>query len=501
MNKLKNLLNIKNVSKSFPGIKALDKVDLELKQGEVHVLVGENGAGKSTLVKIISGLYKTDEGEMFYRDGLFEPETPRAAMESGVRVIYQELSLISSLTAAENIFFEKLPRSGLVVDNKRLNKDASELLKAVGLEISPSTETGTLGIAQQQQVEIAKALSGESSLIIMDEPTATLTSRETEKLFGIIRNLKEQGKTILYISHRLNEIFEIGDRVTILRNGQVVETKQMSEVSVEYLVKKMVGKSIGKNIPFYDDQKPDLSFPLLEVEKLKRKGIESDISFSLYPGEILGIAGLVGSGRTEMIRTLYGLEKKESGDIKIKSIKVNINNPQQAAALGIGLVTEDRKDEGLLLPLSSGLNLTITNLKTISDRFLLNKKKEFTHSKKLIDELQIRLQGPHQQAGTLSGGNQQKLVVGKWLYRNCDIFIFDEPTRGIDVGAKYEIYNLLWALAAEGKGIIVVSSEIEEIMGLCHRILVFSKNEISQEFNRKDFSQEEILTASYKNYL
>ncbi|MFA7019150.1 MAG: sugar ABC transporter ATP-binding protein [Sphaerochaetaceae bacterium] len=501
MDAKKVLVSIKALTKRFPGIVALNNINLELLEGEVHILVGENGAGKSTLVKVLSGLYSQDEGYIKFRDVSYAPRDTREAINTGIRVIYQELSLIGTLTVAENIFFEQLPKKRGLLDSSTLNRKAQDLLERVGLDIAPDRPVRFLGIAQQQQVEIAKALAGKSQLIIMDEPTASLTSKESEKLFAIIKLLREQGKSIVYISHRLKEIFDIGDRVSIMRNGELVDTCDIREVTTEILVKKMVGRTIGKKIPFLESHNPDYSTPILSVEGLKRIGTDTSVSFSLYPGEILGIAGLVGSGRTEMIRALYGLDPKKCQSIKLNNKPIDIKSPRQAVKAGVGFLTEDRKDEGLLLTLSSSNNLTITDLKGIAKHGVLSAQVERTTAEKLIQDLQIKVQSYRQIVGTLSGGNQQKIVIGKWLYKRCEIFIFDEPTRGIDVGAKFEIYNLLWELAKKGKGIIVVSSEMEELIGLCHRILVMSKQEIVKEFTRDEFDQEKILRVSYKNYV
>lgn len=495
------LISIQGLTKRFPGVVALNAINLEIMSGEVHILVGENGAGKSTLVKVLSGLYSPDEGNITLLGAPYIPQDTREAINAGIRVIYQELSLIGTLTVAENIYFERLPKKKGLLDAKKLNQNAQKILDMVGLDVAPDCPVRLLGIAQQQQVEIAKALAGKSKLIIMDEPTASLTSKESEKLFEIITWLRKQGKTIIYISHRLKEIFSIGDRVSIMRNGELVVTYDVKDVTTDMLVKKMVGRTIGKAIPFLDTHSPKYNEPLLSVDSLKLVGSNTAISFSLYSGEILGIAGLVGSGRTEMIRALYGLDPKECQNIKIRGNQIVINSPQQAVKVGIGFLTEDRKNEGLLLTLSSSNNLTITDLCKISKHGILSSQSEQRMAEKLIENLQIRVNNHRQLVGTLSGGNQQKVVVGKWLYKQCDILIFDEPTRGIDVGAKLEIYNLLWDLAQKGKGIIVVSSEMEELIGLCHRIMVMSKKEIVRVFSRDEFDPETILRESYKNYV
>ena len=501
MDMKKVLISIDGLTKRFPGIVALKSVNMELLSGEVHVLVGENGAGKSTLVKVLSGIYAPDEGTIHLNGDSYNPRDTREAINAGIRVIYQELSLIGTLTVAENIFFERLPKRRGVLDTLKLNRNAQEILNRVGLDIAPDRPVRFLGIAQQQQVEIAKALAGKSQLIIMDEPTASLTSKESEKLFEIIKWLRQEGKTIIYISHRLKEIYSIGDRVSIMRNGELVSTHAIQDVTTDMLVKRMVGRTIGKNIPFLVSHKPNYNEPLLSVENLRQRGSTTANSFSLYPGEILGIAGLVGSGRTEMVRAFYGLDPKECGSITMKGKSIKINSPQQAVRAGIGFLTEDRKDEGLLLTLSSSNNLTITDLTMISKYGMLSSRTEQSVAEELIENLNIKVNNYKQIVGTLSGGNQQKIVIGKWLFKQCEILIFDEPTRGIDVGAKFEIYNLLWELAQQGKGLIVISSEMEELIGLCHRIMVMSKEEIVGEFSRDSFDQEEILRVSYKNYV
>ena len=494
-------LHLEGISKSFPGIRALDAVDLTLNSGEVHALIGENGAGKSTLVKIVSGLYQPDEGEMTLGGETYQPSQPKTAIDAGVRVIYQELSLVGTLTVAENIFFDNLPKKRGLLNTRMINRNAEQLLETVGLNIAPGTRVDRLGIAQQQQVEIAKALTGESRLIIMDEPTASLTEKESRSLFEVVRRLRVLGKTVLYISHRLAEIFNIADRVTVLRNGRKIQTSDLEGLSVPDLVRMMVGRELGKGIPFREDIIPDPGNILLKVEDFRRVHHRKPVSFSLRAGEILGISGLVGSGRTEMVRSLLGLDPRLSGRFEMNGRPVSLRNPKESVECGIGLLTEDRKDEGLLMPHSCGMNLTLTDIRRISRKGIIHPAKEAEFSEALISSLKIKVQSYRQSAGTLSGGNQQKVVIGKWLYRNCEVLIFDEPTRGIDVGAKVEIYNLLWKLAEEGKGLIVISSEIEEIVGLCHRILVFSDNEITGEFDRENFDQERILAASYSNYI
>jgi len=497
----KNIVSIKNLTKRFAGVIALNKIDLDIKEGEVHVLVGENGAGKSSLIKVLCGIYIPESGEIFYNRKKYKPKNARDAIKAGIRVVYQEFNLLPFLSVAENIYFEKLPQKGGVVDFKKLYKDTEKLLDKVGLKISPKTKVEYLGVAQMQQIEIAKALSYESKLLILDEPTATITPNEIENLFKIIKTLKKKGVTIIYISHRLQEIFEIGDRITVLRNGVKVGTKKASEVDVPEIVKMMVGKTMKGWHPFDESVKVS-DKDILTVENLKYIGNKNDVSFSVKQGEILGVSGLVGSGRTETMRAIFGADKKSAGLVYVNGKLVNINNPRNAVDNGICLLTEDRKSHGLIQDMTCDINITITDLAQITKYgIILDKKKEQKVAEALVKDLNIITPTVKQYVRNLSGGNQQKVVIAKWLFKNSSVFIFDEPTRGIDVGAKYEIYLLLWKLAAQGKGIIIVSSDLPELLGICHRILVFSKGKITGNINREDFKQEEILSLAYKEHL
>lgn len=495
----RDILKIRGITKRFPGVVALRNVDLSIAQGEVHVLVGENGAGKSTLVKILCGIYQPDDGDVLFEGQTFQPRTTFDAFQAGFRVIYQELNLLTYLSVAENIFFEKLPRRAGLVDYRTLYRRARELMDEVGLEVSPRTPVGELGVAQMQLVEIAKALSDENKVLIMDEPTATLTPKEISRLFGIIHKLKERGVTIIYISHRLQEIYEIGDRVTVLRNGEKVGTRYLKDVSIPEIVRMMVGRHMDEEYPFR--QQIATGLERLVVEDLVVKGQLEKLSFAARGGELLGVAGLVGSGRTEAMRAIFGADAKESGVVRVDGQAVSIKRPSDAVKNGICLLTEDRKDQGLILDMACYANITLTDLAQVSRLGLLNHAAEDRISTKLIHDLAVRTPSVRQQVRNLSGGNQQKVVLAKWLFRNANVFIFDEPTRGIDVGAKYEIYNLLWDLAAQGKSIIIVSSDLPELMGICHRILVFSKGKIAGSVARADFDQEAILSLAYQEYL
>lgn len=495
-----NIFEIKDLQLLFPGVKALDLDTLDIRAGEVHVLLGENGAGKSSLVKVLSGVYQKMSGTVLFDGMPYNPRTPLDAINEGVRVVYQEFNLLPYLSIAENIFFEKLPAKSGFVDFKKLHADARELLDRVGLpHLSTRTAVESLGVAQMQLVEIAKALSGKSRVLILDEPTATLMPAEIDNLFALIGKLKSEGVTIIYISHRLNEIFRIGDRVTVLRNGMCVGTHPASELDIPQIVKMMVGRSMDAEYPFNASVEP--SSKLLEIRDLVYSGNSHAKTFSLRKGEILGIAGLVGSGRTETMRALFGADKKVSGTVWLNGKEIEIESPVDAVNNGICLLTEDRKAQGLILEMSCVENTTITNLGAVSRFGILNRAVEEEATGKLIEEMNVKTPSMHKKTLHLSGGNQQKILIGKWLFRDSEVFIFDEPTRGIDVGAKYEIYLLLWKLVAMGRGIIMVSSDLQELIGICHRIIVFSDGNITGELERKDFNPEAILSLSYKEYI
>jgi len=494
-----NIIEIRNLTKRFPGVTALDDVSLTIRRGETHVLLGENGAGKSSLVNVISGIYQAEEGDILYDGELYVPIRPRDAIEAGIQVIHQELNLLTYLTVAENILFEELPRRFGVVDKRRMTRDAQALLVEVGLDVSPDTPVEQLGVAQMQLVEIAKSLSADSQILIMDEPTATLTSQEIERLFAIIHRLKEKGVTIIYISHRLQEIFEIGDRFTVLRNGRVVGTQQLKGTQISDIVKMMVGRDLASEYLFREDIEP--GDEIFRVKDLQVIDSENKISFAVKQGEILGIAGLVGSGRTELLRAIFGADPKEAGELYLRNNPINIRHPKDAVKQGISFLTEDRKEQGLILDMACSANITITNLPAISQAGLLQANSEQTASNRLINDLDIKTPSSAQLVRNLSGGNQQKIVLAKWLFRDTTVLMIDEPTRGIDVGAKFEIYTLLWELAAEGKAIIVVSSDLPELMGICHRVIVFSKGKISGVIDRADFDQERILSLAYQEYI
>jgi ribose transport system ATP-binding protein len=493
------ILDVREVSKEFPGVLALDRVSLSVMPGEVHALVGENGAGKSTLVKVLAGVQLPDGGEVLLNGEPYLAHDPQQALQAGIRVVYQELNLLTFLTIEENLSFEALPARRGLVDRKTLRQRAERLMAEVGLDMPPDTAVEDLGIAQMQLVEIARALLTDAKLLILDEPTATLTPRETDQLFGIIRKLAGRGIGVLFISHHLDEVKEIGDRVTVLRNGQWVATEAVADVSVARIIELMVGRTMTEGYPFRASH--TVGEELLSVEGLRYRGNTEPVTLRLCAGEIVGIAGLVGSGRTEAMRAIFGADKAAAGTIHVNGELVHIDSPSQAVEAGICLLTEDRKSQGLMLDMSVAENTTITKLEAITKRGLLQRGAERSATQELIDALSIKAQSPAQLARYLSGGNQQKVVVAKWLFAESRILIFDEPTRGIDVGAKFEIYNLIWDLVERGKGAIVVSSDLPELLGICHRIIVFSKGAIVGEVPRERFSEKAVLELAYKNYL
>ena len=494
------IFEFRNVTKKFPGVVALNSIHLEIERGEIHILVGENGAGKSTLIKLLCGIFKADGGSILYNGEPYAPQKPLDAINAGVSCVYQEFNLLEYMSVAENIFFQKLPQHRGIVDYKALYADTKKLLAEVGLpDLSPKTNVEVLGIAQKQLVEIAKAVSRKCRVLILDEPTATLTPPEIEKLFAIIGKLKQQGVTIIYISHRLQEIKQIGDRLSVLRNGNYIGTWNVKDLSVDEIVSKMVGRDIDSNYPFLADS--PVGNEMMRVRDLKNSTSPEGVSFSVRKGEILGVAGLIGSGRTEAMRGIFGADPIQSGSIVLEGKTLHIKSPEDAVKEGICLLTEDRKKQGLVLPLSCSNNIVLTDLKQVSKRGKLIKSKEKDVSQGLVDDLAIKISSLAQAAGNLSGGNQQKVVIAKWLLRKPRVIILDEPTRGIDVNAKHEIYLLLWKMAKEGAAIIFVSSDIPELLGICHRIAVFSKGKITGIVSREDFSQEKILSLAYQEYL
>jgi len=483
-----NILVLRDVCKTFPGVKALDHVDFDVKKGEVLALAGENGAGKSTLMKILSGSYTRDCGTIEFCGKPAEIHNPRDAERLGLSIIYQELNVLQGLSVAENIFIGRQPKkkNGLV-DWAKMNKDAEELFQQLHIEMDVRRKVLGMSIAQQQMVEIARSVSFRSKLVIMDEPTSSLTDRETQLLFDIIRNLKSNGVSVIFITHRLDEIFTIADRITVLRDGHTVGTRNVSETTKAELIALMIGREMTKQFPPRDVK---IGQELLRVENISDGKKVKGVSFSVVHGEVLGFAGLVGAGRTETMRMIFGADKRTSGDIYLNGQKIEIRSPQDSVKHKIAFVTENRKTEGLLLNKSVYLNIVMVALNKIKKGGLINHKLELQYSQQYIKELHIATPDENKRVIFLSGGNQQKIVVAKWLMSDSEVIILDEPTRGIDVGAKREIYELINDLARAGKAVIVISSDMEEVLGISDRIAVMHEGRIAGMVEKKDFSQQ-----------
>ena len=488
------LVLVTDLNKSFPGVRALHQCQFELLPGEVHAVMGENGAGKSTLMKILAGVYQKDSGRIRLDGQEVDIASPRKAQDLGIGIVHQELNLMNHLTAAQNIFIGREPKtlSGLFIDEKAMNKNASAIFGRMQLKLDPRTIVGELTVARQQMVEIAKALSFNSKVLIMDEPTAALNSAEIADLFQIVRQLRGQGVGIIYISHKMDELKQISDRVTVLRDGEYIGTVRTADTSIAAIISMMVGRELsdaGK--PMLETGTRDVA---LEVRGLNRGKAVRDISFSLHRGEILGFAGLMGAGRTEVARAIFGADRIDSGEILVHGKAMRLPSPQEAVAAGIGYLSEDRKHFGLALGMDVEANIVMSGLKQfLSFGFFLQKPKIRNAANTYVEKLNIRTPSVSQLARLLSGGNQQKIVIAKWLVRDCDILFFDEPTRGIDVGAKNEIYKLLNQLAAQGKAIVMISSELPEILRMSHRIVVMCEGRITGEMRSKDATQEKIM--------
>ncbi|MGH9839702.1 MAG: sugar ABC transporter ATP-binding protein [Blastocatellia bacterium] len=484
-------LQMQRIRKTFPGVVALDDVGFELRKGEVHILLGENGAGKSTLMKILSGAYQKSEGRILLSGQEVEIRSPKHAQELGISIIYQELNLVPQLSAAENIFLGREPsRYPGVVDSRAMNQQAAQLLGGLGIEIDVRRPVRELSIAQQQMVEVAKAISLDARILIMDEPTSALTEREIAELFAHIRQLKSAGVSIVYISHRMEELFEIGDRVTVLRDGKNVGTHNIRDVTKAELIRLMVNRELTQQFP---KVRAAIGEEVLKVEGLNRDGVLRDIHLRLHRGEVLGIAGLLGSGRTKLARAIFGLDKIDSGRIHIKGQPQKSRSPRRAINSGMGFLTEDRKTQGLVLALSVKENICLPSVEKFSRFGLVKSSEESKAADRYLNELRIKTPSANQKVAYLSGGNQQKVVLGKWLCCQADIFLFDEPTRGIDVGSKAEIYQLINQLTAAGVAVIMISSELPEILGMSDRILVMHQGRITGEFSAEDATQEKIL--------
>ncbi len=490
-----NLLEMRKVEKSYPGVKALDDVNFTLEQGEVHCLVGENGAGKSTLMKILAGAEKMDSGSILFEKTQEDILSTKDAFRLGINIIYQEFNLVSHLDVAENIFLGKEPSKGPLgfINKTKMYKNAKKITTGLGMELPLQKKIFQLSIAEKQMVEICKAVATESKILIMDEPSAALTRRELDHLFALIHRLKKDKVSIIYISHRLEEIFEIGDRVTVLRDGKNIKTDKIKNLNRHEIVRLMVGRDLTEEFPV---RYSEITESILEVKQINIKGMLKNISFILHKGEILGISGLVGAGRTELARAVFGDLESDSGTVILDGMDISKKKVRERIKAGIGFVTEDRKTLGLLIEKSLKENMTLASLDSFTKTGFINKTKETAIVKEYIKSLKIKYSSIDQYVKTLSGGNQQKVVLAKWLITNSKVLIFDEPTRGIDVGAKKEIYDLMNSLTSKGLGIIMISSELPEILGMCDRILVMREGEITGQLSGKDATQEKIMLFS-----
>ena len=484
------ILSLKDISKSYPGVQALDSINIDFHKGEVHAIVGENGAGKSTLIKIITGAVTADQGEIEISDQVYYQYSPHKALfELGIAAIYQEFNLVSSLTVSDNIFYGKEIKKNIFLDNNRMNDVSGDLISSLGFHLNPRLTVDQLSVAEQQIVEIAKALSHQVKILIMDEPTAPLTPNEVSRLFDLIAKLKKQGVTIIYISHRLEESLSISDRITVLRDGKLIKTMNKDETDRKQLISLMVGRTLGQEYPERDMMAGE---KVLSVKNITTNAIK-DVSFDLYAGEIFGIAGLVGSGRTEIARALFGVDKILEGEVEVLGKEVCINCPSEAMRFKIGLIPEDRKKFGILGRMSVMHNITFSIIDRIARFFLIKEKVEKDLVSEYIKRLSIKVSDQSQLVQNLSGGNQQKVVLSKWLASDSSILIFDEPTRGVDVGAKQEIYYILDELAKAGKGIIMISSDLPELISMSDRIMVMNSGRVEGFVDKADAKQDLIL--------
>ena len=489
------VLEMKDISKTFPGVKALDRVQLQVKPGEVHALMGENGAGKSTLMKILMGIYtKDDGGEILFDGKPYHVSNTKEAMDTGVAMIHQELNPILDMTVYENIFVGRELRKNGLVDKKAMIEESKKLIQDCGLHVSPTDTLRNLTVAQCQLIEIIKAISVNAKVIVMDEPTAAITEREVELLFGHIRRLKAQGVAIIYISHRMDEIFTICDRVSVYRDGQYIGSGETKDLDEAQLIKMMVGREITDVFPKLEAEIGEVVFEAKHIVRADNK--VKDVSISVRRGEILGIGGLVGAGRSELVEGIFGMHKLSGGEIYVKGEKVTVHSPKDIIQKGVALVTEDRKVTGLNLSGTVNDNIAMVAIRKLLSNGLYSKTKARKAAQEYIGKLKIKTPSGDQIVGNLSGGNQQKVVIAKWLLNDPDIIILDEPTRGIDVGAKRDIYLLIGSLVQQGKAVIMISSEIPELMGVCDRIAVMSEGNLSGEVKRGEFSQERIMTLA-----
>ena len=494
MNENNVILEVRRITKEFPGVKALSGVDLTLRRGEIQALVGENGAGKSTLIKILAGVYKRDSGEILFEGAPLELHSAHDSLRRGIKVVFQELALIPQLSVAENVFLESFPlKRGGAIDWRTLNRRTLEILGSINLDLSPTQKVSSLTISQQQMVEIARALSHEAKVVIMDEPTSALTPNEIRSLFEVIRRLKGLGIGILYVTHKLEEVFELCDRVTVFRDGQLVSSKPVAETNTNAVVTDMVGRSISTLFPRTHSGRGET---VLGVRGLSSDKKLKGVSFEVHAGEVVGIFGLLGAGRTELAKAIFGLDPVSAGELELRGRKLRLGSTSHSAHAGLGLLTEDRKGEGLVLQMSVAQNMTLPSVREFARFGLIRAKAENTKSQEYVQRLAIKTPSLRHKVEYLSGGNQQKVLLARWLMKKLEVIILDEPTRGIDVGAKAEIHKLIDELAKAGLAVIVPTSEMPELLGVSDRILVMSSGRITGEFGRAEATQEKILAAA-----
>ena len=487
----KYILEMKNITKEFPGVKALDNVNLQVEPGEIHALIGENGAGKSTLMKCLTGIYVPEEGTMTFKGEPWKVSNPKEATDKGISIIHQELNLMNALTVAQNIFIGREPRKmAFVLDDKKMRRETLKLMERIDFYLDPDAIVGTLTVAQMQMVEILRSLVVDTDILVLDEPTSSLTSAEVDKLFTIIRGLRDAGKGIVYISHRLEEFDHIVDKVTVLRDGQYVNTKLWKETSINEMIASMVGREMTEQFP---ERHAEIGEVVLEAKNIVRGKVLKNCSMYVRKGEVLGMAGLMGAGRTELARAIYGADKIDSGEVFINGKKVNIHNPKDAVKLGIAYLSEDRKRDGLMLDQDVSFNTYIANLDKYSTGGVVNDREIRKTVGEFVEALSIKTPSLQQLTQFLSGGNQQKVLVARWLCKKSDIIFFDEPTRGIDVGSKYEIYCLINELAEQGAAVVMITSEMAEILGMSDRIMVMYEGTVVGELSAEEANQEIVL--------
>ena len=498
MENLKYVLEMENITKEFPGVKALDNVQLKLKPGTVHALMGENGAGKSTLMKCLFGIYEKDNGKILLDGVEVNFKSTKEALENGVSMVHQELNQVLQRNVLDNIWLGRYPMKGFFVDEKKMYEDTINIFKDLDIKVDPRKKVADLPIAERQMIEIAKAVSYKSKVIVMDEPTSSLTEKEVDHLFRIINRLKESGVAIVYISHKMEEIKMISDEITILRDGKWISTNDVSKISTEQIISMMVGRDLTERFPKKDNTAKEMMLEVKNLTALNQPSIQ-DVSFELYKGEILGIAGLVGSKRTEIVETIFGIRPKEHGEIILNGKTVKNRNPEEAIKNGFALVTEERRSTGIFSMLDIAFNSVISNLDRYKNKFKLLKNKDIEKDTKwIVDSMRVKTPSYSTKIGSLSGGNQQKVIIGRWLLTEPEVLMLDEPTRGIDVLAKYEIYQLMIDLAKKDKGIIMISSEMPELLGVTDRILVMSNGRVAGIVKTSETNQEEIMELSAK---